>query len=91
VQDYPPPIQARHGPKSERGRRVASVMGAVMAVLVLAVAVAAPLHLAILEAGEAGFWFGVSFMVALTLIDGHAFDDAGLHQPPYLPERKSDS
>jgi hypothetical protein len=77
VQDYPPAIRARHGPKSARGQRVTIVMGAVMALLVLAVLIAAPLHLARVDP-DAGFWtgfcFGATFMLVAHLIDLIVFD-----------------
>lgn len=76
VHDYPPAIQARYGPKSERGRRVTAVMSGVLAVLVLVVCVLAALHLAGADpAGTpgtgfgAGFLFGVAFMVTAHVID----------------------
>jgi hypothetical protein len=77
VQDYPPAIRARHGPKSERGRRVTVVMGAGMGLLVLAVCIAGPLHLTRLDPGAGfwvGFWFGSAFLLVLDLIDLVVFD-----------------
>jgi hypothetical protein len=81
IQDYPPAIQARHGPKSERGRRVSNVMGVIMAALFLAVCIASTLHLATLNPTAAGgtgfwdgFWFGVAFMVTVDVIDLVVFD-----------------
>jgi hypothetical protein len=81
IQDYPPAIQARHGPKSDHGRRVSTVMGAVMAGLVLAVCITAPLHLATLATTDSGwsgfwdgFWFGAAFLLALDVIDLLVFD-----------------
>jgi hypothetical protein len=81
VQDYPPAIQARHGPKSEHGQRVSKVMSIVMAALVLIVCVGSALHLAALDpAGSAGagfgvgFLFGVAFMVTIDVVDLVVFD-----------------
>jgi hypothetical protein len=77
VQDYPPAIRDRYGPKSDRGRRVTRVMGAGAGLLLLAVCIAAPLHLTRLDPG-AGFWagflFGSAFVLVLHLVDLLVFD-----------------
>jgi hypothetical protein len=62
VQDYPPAIQARHGPKSEHGQRVTRVMSIVMATLVLIVWIGSALHLAALDPA------GTAALTALTYV-----------------------
>lgn len=55
VQDYPPAIRERYGPKSPRGQRVARLAGLIVALGVTAILTAALAHLTTLVPG-AGIW-----------------------------------
>lgn len=71
--DYPPAIQERYGPRSERGTRTARLLGAVNGLLFVLVPVLAMADLGA-RVGEApgfaeGFVFGTILFLVLTIVD----------------------
>ncbi|WP_371786511.1 hypothetical protein [Streptosporangium subroseum] len=72
VQDYPPAIRNRYGPKSPRGQRVTRIAGVVVAAGVIAILVTAMIHLYAI-APEAGFVTALAY-AATILITFNVFD-----------------
>jgi len=68
VQDYPPAIQERFGPKSPRGERVARVLGVLMALLMLGIAIGGIATLKDRLGGDIGFWPGFVFGKVLLIV-----------------------
>ncbi|MBO3673879.1 hypothetical protein [Streptomyces sp. NEAU-YJ-81] len=73
VDDYPPTIRERHGPQGARGKRAAGVMGALNAVIFVAVPIVGMVDLHGRADGGLGFWrafvFGALVWLALVLFD----------------------
>ncbi|MGW2330879.1 hypothetical protein ACWC5C_34725 [Streptomyces sp. NPDC001700] len=61
LDDYPPAIRERHGPQSARGKRTATVMGLLNALLFVAVPVVGVVDLHGRAEGTLGFWPGFVF------------------------------